>query len=100
MQTVVEIFLLLTQVFGLSAAPAAVTGLLMRTGGTPPRGFSKAFKLAYPAWLLSMAVLAATQWWWVTIMGQPIAETPALLMLGILVCGAYGAVHFVRAGAR
>lgn len=95
-----EIFLLLAQVFGLSAAPAAVTAIVMRNGGQPPRGFARAFKLAYPAWLLSLAVLAATQWWWATIMGRPLSETPPLLILGILVCGACGAVHFVRAGAR
>lgn len=99
MNIVITILLLLAQVFGLAAAPAALTGFFMKDGGTPPRGFARAFQLAYPAWLLSLTVLAGLQWYWGSVLGRPMSETPPLAMLGILVCGAYGAVHFVRADA-
>ncbi|RZJ40378.1 MAG: hypothetical protein EON86_12525 [Brevundimonas sp.] len=92
-----DIVLLLGQVFGLAAAPAAVTAFFMREGGTPTRGFVRAFKLAYAPWLLSMAVFAGFQWYWLSIVDRPIAEAPVLVMLGILVIGGYGAVHFIRA---
>ena len=96
MELITHLVLLLAQVFGLAAAPAAITGVIMRNGGEPPRGFARTFRLAYPPWLLSFAVLAGVQWWWSEVMGNPIAETPALVMLGILVMGGYGAVYFIR----
>lgn len=92
-----DIILLLGQVFGLAAAPAAITGFIMRNGGTPQRGFARAFKVAYAPWLLSMAAYAGFQWYWVSIMNRPSAEMPGLVMLAILVMGGYGAVYFVRA---
>lgn len=97
MSIAIALFLLLAQVFGLAAAPAAITGFVMRNGGQPPRGFAKAFKSAYPAWLISLGVLALIQWVWVSILGRPMTEVPSLVMLGVLVCGAYGGVYFVRA---
>jgi hypothetical protein len=96
MNALADIVLLLGQVFGLAAAPAAITGIFMRKGGQPPRGFARAFKLAYAPWLLAMAAYAGVQWYWVSIMGRPSAEMPGLLMLAILFMGGYGAVYFVR----
>lgn len=92
-----DIVLLLGQIFGLAAGPAAITGFLMREGGKPRRGFARAFKLAYAPWLLSMAVFAGFQWYWSSILELPIAEAPVLVMLGILVLGGCGAVYLVRA---
>lgn len=97
MNALADIILLLGQVFGLAAAPAAVTGAVMRNGGHPPRGFVRAFKLAYAPWLLAMAAYAGFQWYWVSILGRPSGEMPGLVMLGILVMGGYGAVYFIRA---
>ena len=99
MAAVVQVFLLLAQVFGLAAAPAALTGFFMRDGGHPPRGFARAFKRAYPAWLLTLATLTGLQWWVSSVPGRPFGEMSAVFMLGILACGGYGAVQFVRGGA-
>jgi len=98
MAVVVQVILLLAQVFGLAAAPAALTGFFMREGGQPRRGFAVAFKRAYPAWLLAFATLTGLQWWWTSVLGRSLDEMSALFLLGILLCGAYGAVQFVRGG--
>jgi hypothetical protein len=91
-----DIILLLGQVFGLAAAPAAVTGFFMRNGGTPPRGFARAFKLAYAPWLLTMAAFAGFQWYWMSILRYPAGEAPIIVTLALLGLGGYGAVHFIR----
>ncbi|WP_420469713.1 hypothetical protein [Brevundimonas sp. FT23042] len=95
-----DIVLLLGQVFGLAAAPAAITGFFMRAGGTPPRGFARAFKLAYAPWLLTMAVFAGFQWYWTAILNYPVGDAPLVVTLALLGIGAYGSVYFVRLADR
>lgn len=95
-----DIILLLGQVFGLAAAPAAITGFFMRAGGTPSRGFARAFKLAYAPWLLTMAMFAGFQWYWSSILGYPIGEVPIVVTFAMLGLGGYGAVYFVRLADR
>lgn len=82
-----------------AAIATAITAVIMRSA-PPALGFRPTFKLAYPAWFGAFAAMILAYAFYPNVLHRPVADTPSLLILGILVGGGWGATHLVRIGRR
>ncbi|MGV9007213.1 MAG: hypothetical protein ACOH1H_10810 [Brevundimonas sp.] len=99
MTTVTMIFLFIVEVAGLAGGAAGITAALM-LAGPPPRTFPQAFRLAYPTWLATFALMMLSYSYVGTSLPGAPAAVPAVLMLGLFIGGGWAAVRAVRAGRR